>query len=164
MIYRLLFLLCVLANPIFSIAADVKHDAYISSWSSSCNSSTASSAKVCVMEKHLFYDKSMSQRMVSVGLRTAQNEAVVLTLVTPLGALISEGLTLDLQGLEEKKLSFLFCDQTGCVTQIKLTDDMLASLKKKKTLVLKYQAFNANKAVINFDFSGFDSVFEKIKQ
>lgn len=42
--------------------------------------------------------------------------------------------------------------------------DMLASLKKKKTLVLKYQAFNANKAVINFDFSGFDSVFEKIKQ
>jgi hypothetical protein len=41
---------------------------------------------------------------------------------------------------------------------------MLKSLKKKKALVIKYQVFNANRALINFDFSGFEPVFENIKQ
>jgi hypothetical protein len=41
---------------------------------------------------------------------------------------------------------------------------MLAGLRKQKIITMKYQLLNANKAIVNFDISGFETAFSKIKQ
>ena len=148
----------------FAYAKDVKQEAFLSDWNSNCGSQTVSSSKICVLEKHLFYDKSMSKKMISIGFRTAANEPTVMTIISPLGALISEGVEVDIKGLPNKKLPFIFCDQGGCVSQIQLNDEMLSGLRKQKIIQMKYQLLNANKAVVNFDITGFDAAFAKIKQ
>ena len=148
----------------FAYAKDVKQEAFLSDWNSNCGSQTVSSSKICVLEKHLFYDKSMSKKMISIGFRTAANEPTVMTIISPLGALISEGVEVDIKGLPNKKLPFIFCDQGGCVSQIQLNDEMLSGLRKQKIIQMKYQLLNANKAVVNFDIAGFDAAFAKIKQ
>ena len=148
----------------FAYAKDVKQEAFLSDWNSNCGSQTVSSSKICVLEKHLFYDKSMSKKMISIGFRTAANEPTVMTIISPLGALISEGVEVDIKGLPNKKLPFIFCDQGGCVSQIQLNDEMLSGLRKQKIIQMKYQLLNANKAVVNFDITGFDAAFSKIKQ
>ena len=148
----------------FAYAKDVKQEAFLSDWNSNCGSQTVSSSKICVLEKHLFYDKSMSKKMISIGFRTAANEPTVMTIISPLGALISEGVEVDIKGLSSKKLPFIFCDQGGCISQIQLNDEMLSGLRKQKIIQMKYQLLNANKAVVNFDITGFDAAFAKIKQ
>lgn len=145
-------------------ANDVTQEAFLSEWNSSCGSQTVSSSKICVLEKHLFYDKSMTKKMISIGFRTAASEPIVMTIISPLGALISEGVDVDLKGLSNKKLPFIFCDQRGCVSQIQINDEMFNALRKQKIVQMKYQLLNANKAVVNFDISGFDSAFSKISQ
>lgn len=145
-------------------ANEVKQEAFISDWNSNCGSQTASSSKVCVLEKHLFYDKSMTKQIVSIGFRTVANEPVTMVIVGPLGALISEGVEVDIKGLSNNKLPFIFCDQRGCVSKIQLNEVMLDGLKKQKNIPIRYQMLNANKAIINFDISGFESAFSKIKQ
>ena len=160
---KILFLSLFLIAP-FIYANDVKQEAFLSDWNSTCGSPSVSSSKICVLEKHLFYDKSMTKKMISVGFRTAVNEPVVMTIISPLGALISEGVEVDIKGLSNKKLPFIFCDQRGCVSQIQLNEEMLAGLRKQKIITMKYQLLNANKAIVNFDISGFETAFSKIKQ
>jgi invasion protein IalB len=158
-----ILLIIFLFTPIVH-ANEVKQEAFLSDWNSTCGSQTVSSSKICVLEKHLFYDKSMTKKMISVGFRTALNEPVVMTIISPLGALISEGVEVDIKGLNNKKLPFIFCDQRGCVSQIQLNEEMLAGLRKQKIVPMKYQLLNSNKAIINFDIGGFELAFSKIKQ
>lgn len=148
----------------FAYAKEVKQEAFLSDWVSNCTSQTVSSSKICVLEKHLFYDKSMTKQMVSIGFRTSSNEPIIMVIVGPLGSLISEGVEIDLAGVPNKKLPFIFCDQRGCISQIQLNDEMLAGLRKQKIVQMKYQLLNSNKAVVNFDITGFDAAFAKIKQ
>lgn len=145
-------------------ANDVKQEAYLSEWVSSCSSPTVTSNKICTLERHLFYDKTMSKKMVSIGFRTAVSEPVVLTIISPLGTLISEGVEVDIKGLTNKKLPFIFCDQRGCLSQVQLTEDLLATILKQKIIQLKYQLLNSNKAVVSFDVNGFDVTFAKVRQ
>ncbi len=147
-----------------SIAKDSRQEVFMADWSSSCNSQTVSSSKVCVLEKHMFYDKSLTKKMISIAFRTASSEPVVMTIVSPLGSLIAEGVEVEIQGLRNKKLPFIFCDQRGCVSQIQLTEELLAGLQKQKSIQMKYQLLNSSKAVVAFDINGFDASFAKIKQ
>lgn len=158
-----ILLILFLFTPIVH-ANEVKQEAFLSDWNSTCGSQTVSSSKICVLERNLFGDKGMTQRMISLGFRTAANEPVVMTVISPLGALISEGVEVDIKGLNNKKLPFIFCDQRGCVSQIQLNEEILAGLRKQKIIPMKYQLLNANKAIVNFDISGFESAFSKIKQ
>ena len=160
---KILFLSLFLIAP-FIYANDVKQEAFLSDWNSTCGSQTVSSAKICVLERNLFSDKGLTQRMISLGFRTTANESVVMTVISPLGTLISEGVEVDVKGLSNKKLPFIFCDQRGCVSQIQLNEEMLAGLRKQKIITMKYQLLNANKAIVNFDISGFETAFSKIKQ
>jgi invasion protein IalB len=160
---KILFLSLFLIAP-FIYANDVKQEAFLSDWNSACGSQSVSSSKVCALDRHMFYDTAMTKKMISVGFRTAVNEPVVMTIISPLGALISEGVEVDIKGLSNKKLPFIFCDQRGCVSQIQLNEEMLAGLRKQKIIPMKYQLLNANKAIVNFDISGFESAFSKIKQ
>jgi invasion protein IalB len=160
---KIVFLSLFLITP-FIYANDVKQEAFLSDWNSTCGSQTVSSAKICVLERNLFSDKGLTQRMISLGFRTTANESVVMTVISPLGTLISEGVEVDVKGLSNKKLPFIFCDQRGCVSQIQLNEEMLAGLRKQKIITMKYQLLNANKAIVNFDISGFETAFSKIKQ
>lgn len=153
----------ILSNGI-AFAKESKQDVYLTDWISSCTSKTLNSSKVCVIERNVFFDKNMSRRMLSFSVRTSQGEAPVLTIISPLGALISEGLELDSGDLPFPKLPFIFCDQFGCVSQTKLTSEQLNLIMSKKSLLMKYQLLNSNKAVVNFDLNGFDSAYSKIKQ
>lgn len=159
---KIILILSLFAS--FAYSKDVKQEAFLSDWNSTCGSQTVSSAKICVLERNLFSDKGMTQRMISLGFRTTANEPVVMTVISPLGTLISEGVEVDIKGLNNNKLPFIFCDQRGCVSQIQLNEELLAGLRKQKIIQMKYQLLNANKAVVNFDISGFDSSFSKIKQ
>ena len=150
--------------PNFAFAEDKKQNIYFSSWGSSCVSQTISTKKVCGLERHVFFDRAMTRKMLSVGFRTIEAKPVLMTIVSPLGSLISEGVSLEIGAISVKNLPYIFCDQNGCVSQLQLDQVTLNSLIKAKKIILKYQLLNTQKATIDFDIVGFEAEFLKIKQ
>ncbi len=163
---KLFFRFFVISLVVFStqsFASEVKQEAFLSSWGNNCNAASATAPKVCVMERHLFVDKTSTRKLLTFGVRTAANESPVMSIVLPLGALLPAGIEVTL-AKTSKKLTFLFCDATGCIAQMRLDDSYLAELSKEKVLSVKYQPINGKPTLINLDISGFADSYKRVKQ
>ena len=158
-----LFTVSLVWCSINSYGSEVNREAFLSSWGNSCNAATASAPKICVMERHLFLDKSNSRKLLTFGVRTAANESPVMSIILPLGVLLPVGVDVSV-GKSSQKLAFLFCDATGCIAQIRLDDSYLDDLSKEKVLSVKYQPVNGKATLINLDISGFADTYQKVKQ
>ncbi|CAN4267379.1 COG5342 Invasion protein B, involved in pathogenesis [Methylophilaceae bacterium] len=162
-------LLCLLGTQLAftssaAAAEDKQQQAYISPWLSACNSSSAKSEKICTIERRVFSDQAMTKKMASIVFRTAPGKPTFVTILSPLGALISEGVQVEIQGQKQIKLPFLFCEQVGCISQTELSPQDLDAFAKAKTVNFKYQLLNAQKAIIAIDMTEFKKSFEAISQ
>lgn len=165
---RQLISFLVLAGTFFLLipvvdAAENKQEAYMSQWSSSCNALTASSAKICVMERHIFLDKANTKKLLTFGLRTASNEAPVMTIVLPLGVLLTDGVDVEIKK-NIRKLPFIFCDSTGCIAQLRLDENIVELLSSSKIIIVNYRPINSKHTQMHLDITGFDDVYKKVKQ
>lgn len=157
------FVSCLIFSAPQSFASEQKQDAFLSPWGSTCSAANATASKICVLERHLFLDKTSTRKLVTFGIRTASNEPPVMSIVLPLGVLLPVGVEVGVTKTP-KKLNFLFCDSTGCIAQLRLDDTYLDELSKSKVLNIKYQPINGKSTLINLDISGFGDAYKKVKQ
>jgi invasion protein IalB len=158
-----LFSSCLIFSSTQSFGSDEKQNAFLSPWGNTCNATSAEAPKICVMERHLFLDKTSTKKLLTLGVRTAANEPPVMSIVLPLGVLLPVGVDVGF-AKNSKKIPFIFCDSTGCIAQLRLDDSFLDDLSKSKLLNIKYQPINGKSTVINLDISGFADTYKKVKQ
>jgi invasion protein IalB len=88
------------------------------------------------------------------------------TIVTPLETLLTEQVTLGLDGAEAKKYPFTFCTAAGCVARVGFTADEIAAFKKGAKAVMTIVPLAAPDQKVNLDVSlkGFTAGFDAVSK
>jgi invasion protein IalB len=146
-------------------ANEQKPTFFATPWSTKCQETPPSKEKVCVLEKYLFEDKNQKNRIGGIGVRTTnQDKNTVLTIISPLGVALSQGVEIGISGEKLTTQPFIFCDNGGCVSQFIANNKIISAMSDQKSLSLIYQLLNGRKVVINVDLENFKSLYNTIKQ
>lgn len=86
------------------------------------------------------------------------------TIIVPLETLLTEQLTISVDGAPGKRYNYSFCNQVGCVAQIGLTEADINAFKQGKVATLSLRPAPAPNTIINADVSltGFSAGFEVV--
>ncbi|MDA5094780.1 invasion associated locus B family protein [Aliiroseovarius sp. KMU-50] len=102
---------------------------------------------------------------VSLGKLPAGNQAVSgATVVVPLETLLTQQLTIGVDGGQTRRYPFRFCSQPGCVANIGFTAEEIASFKKgaKATVTIVPAAAPTQKVNLDMSLTGFTAAYDKL--
>ena len=102
---------------------------------------------------------------ISLGKLPAGSQAVAgATVVVPLETLLTQQLTIAVDGGQGKRYPFRFCSQPGCVANIGFTADEIAGFKKgaKATVSIVPAAAPDQKVNLTMSLSGFTGAFDAL--
>jgi invasion protein IalB len=161
-ILKFLIILITIFAPIHLQAEEKKSKLYEGEWISNCSSEDE---KLCVVERSVFIDKEMKQKLVTIAMQTKSgSDDVRFVLISPLGTVIPQGVKIGFDGkfINEKPYGFNICRQNGCITSMMVKDDTLSKFQKGNEMNLQYVAPNGQKININLGLNGFSKEFKKI--
>lgn len=86
------------------------------------------------------------------------------TIVTPLETLLTQGVSLAVDGAEARRYPFTFCNRVGCVAQVGFTQEAVDALKRGATATLSIVPLVAPDQVVSLDvsLSGFTAAFDSL--
>lgn len=119
----------------------------------------------CQMYQLLSDEQGNSVAKVSMGKLPAGGQAVVgATVVAPLETLLTQQLTISVDGGQTRRYPFRFCAQPGCVANIGFTAGEVASFKKgaKATVTIVHAAAPGQKVNLNMSLTGFTAAFDTL--
>lgn len=158
-----LIISCMLWTPTSWAVTNSENVLYIGQWTTICDNGKSEADKICAMERNLFKEKDNINRYLTLGVRTKSGEAPILSLLVPHGVLLAPGVTIELFG-DPINIPYIFCNGAGCLAQLKLSDVLLSNLSAYKVLKVRFHPINQKTVQINFDLTGFDMSFKKIKR
>jgi invasion protein IalB len=161
-ILKFLIILITIFAPIHLQAEEKNSKLYEGEWISNCSSENE---KQCVLERSVFIDKEMKQKLVTIAMQTKSNsDDVRFVLISPLGTVIPQGVKIGFDGkfISEKPYGFNICRQNGCITTMMVKDETLSKFQKGNEMNLEYVAPNGQKININLGLKGFSAEFKKI--
>jgi len=85
-------------------------------------------------------------------------------LTTPLGTLLPEGMSLQIDDGEVSRLPFIFCNQVGCHIEVAVKDKFLEGIKKGNKINLKFFDIGRRELSVPVSLSGFSKAFGSIKK
>jgi len=88
------------------------------------------------------------------------------TVVAPLGALLTEGLVVQIDSNPAKQYAFNWCTRTGCFSRFGLTNDDIAWMKRGATARMRIVSVSAADQPVLLDLSltGFTAAFTKLTE
>ena len=88
------------------------------------------------------------------------------TIVTPLETLLTEQVTLAIDGAKAKRYPFTFCAAVGCISRVGFTDEEVAAFRKGSKAVLTIAPLAAPDKKVSLDISlkGFTAGFKDVVQ
>jgi invasion protein IalB len=161
-IIKFLIIFITFFAPINLLAEENNSKLYEGEWISNCS---ADDKKQCVLERSVFLDKEMKQKLVTIAMQTRSgSDDVRFVLVSPLGTSIPQGVKIGFDGkfISEKPYGFNICRQNGCITSMMVKDETLSKFQKGNEMNLEYVAPNGQKININLGLNGFSKEFKKI--
>ena len=86
------------------------------------------------------------------------------TIVTPLETLLTEQVTLAIDGAKAKRYPFTFCAAVGCISRVGFTDEEVAAFRKGSKAVLTIAPLAAPDKKVSLDISlkGFTAGFKDV--
>lgn len=120
----------------------------------------------CQMYQLLRDDEGNSVAEVSLGRLPAGGKAVSgATVVVPLETLLTQQLTISVDGGQTRRYPFRFCAQPGCVANIGFTAGEITSFKKgaKATVTIVPAAAPDQKVNLKMSLSGFTAAYEALE-
>lgn len=128
-------------------------------WSIICDTPPGATAEVCAMQQMVISQDRPEMGLAIAVLRTADNKAEVLTVLTPLGVLLPNGLGLTVDGKNIGRAYFARCYADGCRVEVILDKPLLDALSTGKTAV--FSVFDSPEEGIGFpvDLNGFAQAF-----
>ncbi len=121
----------------------------------------------CDLYQLLKDDKGNSVARFSLfGFKAGQPAAARATVVTPLETLLPQGVSLQIDALPAKTYAFLFCTQAGCVSQLGLTTDEIAAMKKGQKITMTIVPVAAPDApvVLTISLKGFTAGYDEVNK
>ncbi len=119
----------------------------------------------CQMYQLLKDEQGNSVAEVSLGKLPEGGQAVSgATIVVPLETLLTQQLTLAVDGGQTLRYPFRFCAQPGCVANIGFTGAEITSFKKgaKSTVTIVHAAAPAQKVNLTMSLKGFTAAYDKL--
>ena len=92
-----------------------------------------------------------------------QTAVAVLDVITPLGVVLTEGLSMTIDGGREESAAFQICTEQGCLVREPIGDDLVTRLKRGR--VAKISVFAANQGEVTSDISlrGFTKAYAEAR-
>lgn len=93
---------------------------------------------------------------LEVGERTA---IAVLDIITPLGVVLTEGLSVTIDGGQPESAPFQVCTEQGCLVREPIDDDLITRFKKGNSAVVGVIAANQGEVKATLSLSGFTKAY-----
>jgi len=128
-------------------------------WSIICDRPAGATNEQCVMMQNVIAEDRPEMGLSVVVLRTADNKAEILRVLTPLGVLLPNGLGLYVDGKDIGRAYFARCFEDGCYAEVILEKTLLDTIKAGKSAV--FIVFQAPEEGIGIpvDLTGFSDAF-----
>ncbi len=97
-------------------------------WQMSCDTPPGASFEQCAIIQNVTAEDQPNVGLSVIVLRTADREARLLRVLAPLGVLLPNGLGLNVDGENMGRVAFVRCLPNGCVAEVVLDDDLIATL------------------------------------
>lgn len=97
---------------------------------------------------------------LEVGDRTA---IAVLDVITPLGVVLTEGLTVTIDGGRDESALFQICTEQGCLVREPIDNDLITRFKRGNSAVLSVVAANQGEVKATLSLSGFTKAYDGLK-
>lgn len=97
---------------------------------------------------------------LEVGDRTA---IAVLDVITPLGVVLTEGLTVTIDGGRNESALFQICTEQGCLVREPIDNDLITRFKRGNSAVLSVIAANQGEVKATLSLSGFTKAYNGLK-
>ena len=130
-------------------------------WQVQCASRARAIPPDCVLAQGIAIG---GQASIRFNIRVAgEARKPLLVLQTPLGSLLSAGITLDVDGAKALRLEYRNCDGNGCYAKSPVSDDFLQAMFRGQTLNITIQALNGQPAKAAMDLAGFTAAYRNIQ-
>jgi len=96
---------------------------------------------------------------LEVGERTA---TAVLDVITPLGVVLTEGLSISIDGGQNESAPYQICTEQGCLVREPVDDDLIARLKRGNKAAVTVVAANQGEVVSELSLSGFTKAYDSL--
>lgn len=93
---------------------------------------------------------------LEVGDRTA---IAVLDVITPLGVVLTEGLSVTIDGGQKESAPFQICTEQGCLVREPVDNDLISRLKRGNSAVISVIAANQGEVKATLSLSGFTKAY-----
>ena len=97
---------------------------------------------------------------LEVGERTA---IAVLDVITPLGVVLTEGLSVVIDGGRQESAPFQICTEQGCLVREPIDNDLIARFKRGNNAEISVVAANQGEVKATLSLSGFTKAFDGLK-
>ena len=94
---------------------------------------------------------------LEVGDRTA---IAVLDVITPLGVVLTEGLSVIIDGGQKESAPFQICTEQGCLVREPVDNDLIARFKRGNSAVISVIAANQGEVKATLSLSGFTKAYD----
>jgi invasion protein IalB len=133
-------------------------------WATQCSAASRKAPLNCTMEQQVVVRETgrpIARISIQVGAAEPRKPAVLLHV--PLSLSIGAGITMQIDEAEPLKFDVQTCDANGCYAGSPMTDEMIAALKRGKTLKVGFQGVNREPVSIPFSLVGFTASFEQVE-
>lgn len=131
-------------------------------WSVLCDTPPGAQIEQCVMMQNVVADNRPDIGLSVIVLKTADNKARMLRVLTPLGILLPNGLGLYIDEANKGRAYFVRCFQDGCYAEVILEESLFTDLKKGNNAVFVVFQTPEEGIGIPVDLSGFTDAFNAL--
>lgn len=156
-------------DPSLSMGKAVAGQMYVKStegdWTIRCEHAD-NNQDPCELYQLMKDDKDTPVAAISLFPLKGQGQAVAgATVLTPLETLLTQGVTISVDGAPAKSYPFSWCTQAGCVARIGLTKEDLDAYKKGAKATLSLVALGAQEPVtLPLSLKGFTAAYDTVEK
>lgn len=104
-------------------------------WQMSCDTPPGASFEQCAIIQNVTAEDQPNVGLSVIVLKTADRQARLLRVLAPLGVLLPNGLGLNIDGKDIGRVAFVRCLPNGCVAEVVLDDELIATLSEGETAI-----------------------------
>lgn len=148
----------VVASP--AVAQEVTVKATHGDWQVQCPPD-ASATNPCAMIQNLVREED-SRRVLGALIVRPPDIEPFLRIIVPLGVLLPGGMTLSVDGADVGTVGFINCLPDGCMTQVGLTAELLASLKQGTQAIVTVYEQAEQPIELPLSLTGFTAAYDEL--
>lgn len=132
-------------------------------WANQCEKDPNQEKEICYTSQTIVVKGKDAELLnIAVG-HIPQADKPILRITTPLGTLLPEGMSLQIDAGESSKLPFVFCSRIGCHIEVGVTDKFLAAIKAGNKINLKFLDLGGRTFEVPVSLSGFTKAYSSLK-